>query len=59
MELGVGTGVVISTSLCMCFFSVSCRATYLAGEILCSPNDMVRLSAILCQISKGNYSKNK
>lgn len=35
------------------------RATYLAGELLCSPNDMVRLSAILCQITKGDYSKDK
>ena len=31
------------------------RATYLAGELLCSQNDMVRLSAILCQITKGDY----
>ena len=31
------------------------RATYLAGEFLCSQNDMVRLSAILCQIIKGDY----
>ena len=35
------------------------RATYLAGELLCSAVDMVRLSAILCQITKGNYSDYK
>lgn len=34
---------------------VHSRATYLAGEFLCSQNDMVRLSAILCQITKGDY----
>ena len=41
----------------MAYMSLSsCRATYLAGELLCSPDDMVRLSAILCQIAKGDYS---
>ena len=36
-----------------------CRATYLAGEILCSVSDMVRLSAILTQITKGDYVSEK
>lgn len=36
-----------------------CRATYLAGEILCSVSDMVRLSAILTQITKGDYISEK
>lgn len=35
------------------------RATYLAGELLCSASNMVQLSAILCQINKGNYSNYK
>lgn len=39
--------------------ALSFRATYLAGELLCSSNDMVQLSAILCQITKGDYSKLK
>ncbi len=39
--------------------SAAPRATYLAGELLCSVNDMVRLSAILCQITKGDHAKHK
>jgi hypothetical protein len=35
------------------------RATYLAGEMLCSVGDMVRLSAILTQINKGDYVSEK
>lgn len=35
------------------------RATYLAGEMLCTVSDMVRLSAILTQITKGDYISEK
>jgi hypothetical protein len=35
------------------------RATYLAGEMLCSVSDMVRLCAILTQITKGDYISEK
>lgn len=35
------------------------RAFYLAGELLCSVNDMIRLSALLCQITKGQYTTQK
>ena len=39
--------------------STTHRATYLAGEMLCSVSDMVRLSAILTQITKGDYVAEK
>lgn len=40
---------------CVCGY----RATYLAGEMLCSMSDMIRLSAILTQITKGDYVSEK
>ena len=30
------------------------RATYLAGELLCSVKDMIQFTAVLCQICKGD-----
>ena len=30
------------------------RATYLAGELLCSVEDMIQFTAVLCQIYKGD-----
>ena len=30
------------------------RATYLAGELLCSIKDMIQFTAVLCQICKGD-----
>ena len=45
---------------CMCVCDMCLyRATYLAGEMLCSVNDMIRLSAILTQIIKGDYISEK
>ena len=31
------------------------RATFLAGEMLCSPEHVPKFTALLCQITKGDF----
>ena len=32
------------------------RATFLAGEMLCSPEHVPKFTALLCQITKGDFA---
>ena len=48
----VHTYILLALLKLMCYAFY--RATYLAGELLCSVKDMIQFTAVLCQIYKGD-----